>query len=41
MRKPNRMRHSASVAGASPALNADFAMIPPTPKHVAARSASV
>src|SRR6266436_6242393 len=37
--KPKRMRHSARSDGATPALNAAFAMIPPTPKHEAAVNA--
>ena len=40
-RKPNRMRHSASSDGATPALNAALAMIPPMPKQEAAVNASV
>src|SRR5436305_971756 len=37
---PNKMRHSASNDGGTPALNAAFAMIPPTPKHEAAVNAN-
>src|SRR5207249_9342960 len=38
--KPNRMRHSANNDGGTPALNAAFAMMPPTPKHDAAVNAN-
>src|SRR5438093_7961579 len=39
-RKPNKIRHSASNEGATPALKAVFAMMPPTPKHDAAVNAN-
>src|SRR2546428_12003101 len=38
-RNANSTRHSARIDGATPALKADFAMIPPSPKQVAAASA--
>src|SRR6266540_2301857 len=38
--KPKRIRHSASNDGATPALKAAFAMMPPTPKHEAAVNAN-
>src|SRR6266542_416340 len=38
--KPKRIRHSANNDGATPALKAAFAMIPPTPKHEAAVNAN-
>jgi hypothetical protein len=34
------MRHSARSEGATPSLKAAFAMMPPTPKQVAAVKAS-